>query len=109
MKKATPENLVKQGVRRYARMKGWYPESNPQGAYCRSGRPDMQLLKRGRMVYVECKSAKGRLGPAQKKYIEAVTRYEIPVIICKSVEEFMADLDAIEERWWPGENTRRLV
>lgn len=106
--KRTPENIVKAGVRRYARFKGWLCETNAQGMFSKSGRPDMQLLKHGRIIYVECKSAKGRLGPAQKVYIDQVMRYGVPVIVAWSVEEFMKDLDELEEQLWPDQNTRRL-
>lgn len=107
--KQTPENAVKAGVRRYLKFKGWLAASNPQGLGCKAGRPDLQALKKGVTIYIECKAPKGRVSNKQKLYHEELMQHGGIVVVCWSIDEFMNDLDKIEERLWPGQNSKRLV
>lgn len=118
----TPEGRVKAGVIQYLRRMGWFPMINAQGAYTRgsaSGRPDLEAIKRGVTIFVEVKAPKdkdalgrlrpaGKLSPYQEDYIKRLRNHGGIVLVVWSAEEFVRDLDEIENRLWPGENTMRL-
>ena len=110
MRKPTPEGLVKSATIRYLRFKGWWTQINVQQGFGNvRGRPDLEALKRGITIYIECKAGKGKLSRYQIQYISRLRAYGAFVLVVHSTEEAMRDIDRIEERLWPGENTRRLI
>lgn len=73
--KPTSERYVQRQVILYLRKFGWHV-TNTSGAW-RSARgmagfPDIIAFMKGNTLLVECKSATGRLRPAQKKFLERI-------------------------------------
>ena len=52
------------------------------------GFPDLMVLHRGRVRFVELKTPKGRLSPAQEKTIEALRHMGFRVDVIRSLEAF---------------------
>ncbi len=96
--KDTPENKVKESIKKLLKANGWFVQSNPQfGPYVRPGRPDMEAYKGGRVILIECKSKDGRQSPAQKQYQADVAPYA-PYILARStadIEPFLTTLQTL--------------
>lgn len=94
--KDTPENKVKESIKKLLKADGWFVQSNPQfGPYVVPGRPDMEAYKGGRVILIECKSKDGRQSPAQKRYQAAVAGYA-PYILARSVEDIMPYMTTVQ-------------
>jgi len=61
----TPENLVKQEIRDWLDIKGWYRFHLLQGLGSYPGLPDMIAYKNGVVLFVECKAEGGRQSQKQ--------------------------------------------
>lgn len=107
-RKITPEKQVQNGVLRLLKFHGWYAERNQQGLGSKPGRPDLQAIKKGVTIYVECKAPKGSLSDNQKKYIEMLREHGAIVYVVKDVEHFMEMLENLQEQLWPNQNIKRL-
>lgn len=108
-RKKQPESYVKDACIKYLHLQGWHTQVNYNGYQgATPGRPDLQALKKGVTIYIETKAGKNGLSPSQKDYCAEILGYGAIVIVVKSLEEFMKDLDTIQERLWPGQNSKRL-
>lgn len=56
-----PESLILDQAREYLRLKGWFVLRVQQGFGCEKGVSDLYCLRDGRSVWVEVKTATGRL------------------------------------------------
>ena len=54
-----------------------------------NGFPDLAGFRKsdGKMIFIEVKSAKGKLRDSQKKFIEVVSNYDVIVGVCRSPQE----------------------
>ena len=70
--KPTPENAVKSEVRGYLKLTGWFvfPVLTGLGAY--RGISDMIAIKNGLVLFIECKSKRGKLNGDQMQFREHV-------------------------------------
>lgn len=118
-KPVTPEKRVQNAVVTLLRFHGWFVQRNhQQGIGMTNGRPDLEAYKNGFTLFVECKSperelkngkkAKGTLSRAQVQYIEQLKTQDMTVIVTDDPEKFMLELEAIQERLWPGKGIRRI-
>jgi hypothetical protein len=120
-KSITPEGKVKSAVLKYLQLKGWFTEINVQSQFTQGrlrGRPDLEASKRGCHIKIEVKRPgryqdgrwlpEGKLRPEQIAYIDELIKAKIRVFVTSNPEEFMRELDDLEERLWPGENLKRL-
>ena len=109
MKTPIREGLVKAATIRYLGFKGWLTQINVQQGFGNvRGRPDLEATKKGTTIFIEVKSASGRLSENQEKYIKKLRDYGAIILVVRSSEEAMRDIDAVEERLWPGQNNKRL-
>lgn len=67
-----PESLVLEQVREYLRLTGWYVIRVQQGLGAHRGLSDLICVKDGRTVFVECKTATGKLSEHQQAFREAI-------------------------------------
>lgn len=67
-RKATPETIVKSGVRQYMRLRGWFIFNIVQNAFSTPGLTDMVAVKDGQVLFIECKGEKGKQSPHQIKF-----------------------------------------
>lgn len=63
-----PEKVVLDQVRQYLRTLGWYVMRIQQGIGCHRGISDLIVVKDGRVVFLECKTAKGKQSEHQRKF-----------------------------------------
>jgi hypothetical protein len=71
-----------------------------KGLGYRSGTPDMMIIADGCVFFLELKSIKGRLSPAQKDTHAALVAAGCCVAVCRSLGEVRA-LWAQDGPWWP--------
>ncbi len=63
-----PESLVLNQCRDYLRTLGWYVIRIQQGIGCHRGVSDLICVKDGRVVFLEIKATKGKLGEHQQRF-----------------------------------------
>lgn len=70
------------------------------GLGMKKGVPDIILIHDSRAHFIELKSAKGVLSPAQREVHEALARAGCPVAVCRNIDDVRA-LFGPTGRWWP--------
>ena len=108
IKKLTPEKQVQAAVVKYLKFMGWIVMRNQQGLGSTPGRPDIEALKNGVVIWIECKAPKGRLSESQQKYIESLRKNGGIVFVTNNFEVFMGELERLEDDLWPGKRLKRL-
>jgi len=58
-----------------------------KGQGVRAGIPDICIIKGGKSYFIELKSAKGRMSPAQEHIKEMLEMVGSPVLVCRSLDE----------------------
>ena len=106
--KLTPESRVKKAVIRILKFYGWFTQINIQGFGMTNGRPDLEALKNGVNIWIECKSPAGRISDMQKEYIRTIETYGGIVMVTNDPEKFLIELEQLHERLWPGMGIKRL-
>ena len=100
---------VKRALQDYLHRKGWLTTVNVQQGFGNvRGRPDLEALKRGVTIYIECKRPGEKPTEAQHGYLNKLKSYGAICLVISSGEEIVRDVDRVEEMLWPGENTKRL-
>lgn len=82
-----PESLVLGQVRDYLRAFGWFVVRIQQGPLCHRGMSDLICIKEGRVVFVECKTAKGKLSTYQRDFRDAVGAAGGTYVVARSLED----------------------
>lgn len=108
IRKITPEGRVKGAVIRILKFYGWFTQINVQGFGMHNGRPDLEALKNGITIWIECKSPAGRLSDTQKEYIRVLETHGGIVMVANDPERFLVELEQLHERLWPGTGLKRL-
>jgi len=93
--KDTPENRVKQEVRDYLKISGWFVFPILQGLGSYRGIPDLIAIKNGNVLFIECKSENGRLSKYQKKFKDDVINHGGNYIIATNFEDVRDYIEAI--------------
>lgn len=71
--------------------KSWKQKAKNTRMGLRAGFPDMVVIAEGIFMAIEMKRVKnGALTPAQKDWVEALTKANIPAAVCKGVDEAIA-------------------
>lgn len=107
-KKLTPEGQVLAAVRRILQFHGWFVARNQQGMGCVAGRPDLEALRDGVVIWVECKAPRGGLRKGQPEYHAALRAHGGTVFVVDDAERFLDVLEQLQEQLWPGKNKKRL-
>ena len=78
------ESVIETKVSTYAKSKGWlvYKFVAPG----RSGVPDRLYIKEGQVIFIEFKTAKGKLSKLQEVQIERIRQQGIPVYVINNIE-----------------------
>ena len=84
-----PESLVLQQVRDYLRALGWYVIRVQQGLGAHRGLSDLICVKDGRTVFVECKTAKGKLSEHQQAFQDAIKEGGGEYRVARSIDDVM--------------------
>jgi Holliday junction resolvase len=65
-----------ESVRKLARLLGWAVYHTHNSQHSEAGFPDLVMVKRPRVLFVELKSDRGRVTPAQRAWIEELRACE---------------------------------
>lgn len=68
------ERALLSGVMKLARLKGWLAYHTHDSRHSPSGFPDLVLVRDGQIVFVELKTKKGKVSPAQSQWIDALRK-----------------------------------
>ena len=118
-KKEGPEKVVQNACARLLRWHGWMVVRNQQGLGAERGRPDIEAYRNGFTLFIEFKRPKhkmengkmstgGKLSEHQEKYIARLKDQDMTVLVVDDSEQFMVQLEQIQERLWPGKGIRRI-
>jgi hypothetical protein len=81
------------------------------------GLSDLSAVKRGQTIYIETKrrdwkpvknGKKTRTQRDQEKFRDGIRRAGAMYLLVRSLEEFVADLETVENRLFPGQAVTRL-
>ena len=99
MKKPTPENIVKDAVKKYLYYKGWFCFPIMQGLGAHKGIADRIAVKNDITLFIECKSPKGNQTPDQARFGNTIDYHGGPhlhYIVVHKIEELIDYLEGIE-------------
>ena len=85
----TKETIIKKQIKQYLRLKGWFIYHNLAGLGCFTGIADLTCLKKGRVVQVEVKTAKGVQSEGQKQFQEDWEAFGGEYIVVRSVDDLI--------------------
>ena len=74
--------------------RGWKAQRDVKTHGVHKGWPDLEILHDGRTYFLELKSLKGRVTPAQKACHQQISDAGFEVAICRSVDEVIAQCQA---------------
>jgi len=86
--RAIPEKEFMAGVKRAARDLGWLTYHNLDARGSDAGFPDMVLVRRERLVFVECKRRNTKLRPEQEKWLEALSKADAETYVWRPGDEW---------------------
>jgi len=92
-RRATPENAVKAAVKEWLSYHGWSHWWHLAGMGAYPGLPDIEAIKDGRTVYIECKSPQGSLSGAQEAFKAMIERQGGTYLVVRHVD----DLEVLEK------------
>jgi len=84
-----PESVVLRQVRDYLRLRGWYVIRIQQSLGAHRGLSDLICVKEGRTVFLECKTASGKLSPDQQSFQEAIGAGGGEYVVARCLEDVM--------------------
>jgi hypothetical protein len=61
----------------------------------RGGLPDLLICYNNKLFFIEFKTLIGRLTPKQEKWIDTLSNCNIPVFVCRSLEEAIDTLNTL--------------
>ena len=91
MSKKTPENLVKDEIKDYLNLKGWFHFPVMQGMGSYHGIPDRIAVKDGVVLFIEVKSPSGKLTEHQRAFCDKIEDHRGYYLVVRGYEDI--------ERW----------
>ena len=82
-----PESVVLDQVREVLRLRGWLVFRHHQGLGSHKGFPDLTALKDGVTIYVECKTATGKLSVHQKNFRRDCEYHGGRYVVARGIED----------------------
>lgn len=83
----TPETVVKKEVKDWLNIKGWFNFPILQGLGAYPGIPDRIAIKNGIVLFIECKSEKGKLSDNQEVMMQDICVHRGHYIVTRSYED----------------------
>ena len=90
MSRLTPETAVKRAVREHLRGQGFFVYPNTAGMGAHPGLSDLTAVRGGVTLWIECKSASGRLSRAQEQFRADIESHGGTYVLCRSVDDLAA-------------------
>jgi len=94
--KNTPENLVKKEIKDWLSIQNWFHFPILQGLGAYHGIPDIIAVKNGIVLFIEVKSATGRLSESQQDFFRQIAGHGGHYIIArgyKDIELYIAEVN----------------
>ena len=82
-----PESFILGAVRQALCLSGWYVMRNQQGLGAVLGRSDLEAIRGGRVVFIEIKTATGKLSDHQETFCAKVLDHGGEYLIVRRVED----------------------
>jgi hypothetical protein len=86
------EKVVLREVKEYLEITGWLVMRNHQSLGSQIGRSDLEALKDGVTIYIECKGEKGKLSRAQEAFQRKIEEKGGIYIVARSFEDVIEGL-----------------
>lgn len=83
------ERDIKAQVRQYLALKGWAVFNILQTFGCHKGISDLICIRNGRVVFVELKTARGRLSEHQMRFRQEIAEHGGEYVVWRSVEDVL--------------------
>lgn len=91
--KITPETAIKEQVKDYLAFKGIFNYHIMQSVATYPGLPDRVMHYKGRIIYLEFKSPKGKLGDKQIKFQAQCEYDKVDYLVIRKVEDLINYID----------------
>lgn len=88
-RKLTPEGAIKQHVKQYLKIRGWFIFSILQGMGAYKGIADFYIIKDGRGVWLEIKTPKGKQSEHQIKFQADIEEHGGEYLVCRDLQELI--------------------
>jgi hypothetical protein len=85
-----PETAILRAVREHLRLQGWFTIRHQACLGAHPGLSDLTAVRDGITIYVEAKTATGRLSEAQERFRRDVEAHGATYIVARSVEDIAA-------------------
>ena len=102
----TPETIVKNEVKDWLNIKGWFNFPILQGLGSYKGISDKIAVKDGIVLFIETKSEKGKLTPDEEQFMRDIVEHGGHHIIARGYEDIENYLKAIGMAGWINSVTR---
>lgn len=87
MTQTTPETAVKRAVRAHLRGQGFFVFPLTAGMGSHPGISDLCAVREGAVLWIECKSASGRLSPTQEQFRADIESHGGIYVVARSVDD----------------------
>jgi hypothetical protein len=85
--KQTPETEIKQQIKKYLKISGFFYYSNLQGLGCTPGISDIVAIKEGIVLFIEVKAGRGVQSDNQKDFERAIRDHSGNYMLAYSAED----------------------
>lgn len=90
-----PEACIRKAVRQYLALGGWWVVPVVQSALSYKGIPDLVAMRAGRVVWIEVKTAAGRLSAAQEAFAASCQANGIEHLVARSTADVARLVDCL--------------
>lgn len=85
-RKEQPETAIRRAITDFLRLHGWKVARIVQSALSERGIPDLVAIRGGKTVWIEVKTARGRLSTYQQTWLQDLEEHGGVWIVARSVE-----------------------
>ena len=82
-----PESAILTQVREWLRWRGWYVIRIQQGMGAHKGMSDLVCIRHRRVVFVEVKTATGKLSEHQENFRDAIGAHEGEYLVTRGIDD----------------------
>ncbi len=94
-KQRQPEAVIRRAVRQFLEVGGWWVVPIVQSALSYKGIPDLVAMRDSTTVWIEVKTATGRLSEAQEAFAASCAAQGVPHIVARGVEDVTCLVDCL--------------